>query len=259
MDDASTASEASTVETTETTTPDAPWYSDVDSQYHETLGKFNDVGSLAKSYQELNSKIGDYQNSIPIPAEDASAEDWASLYTKLGRPKEHTSYEFTAPEGWDVDQDLVDTFAPIFHKAGLNQTQVNDIVATHNEVQQQMAQANQALITEAQTEMAKSFGAPYEQLQTKAENVLDNFKDAEAFKDILGKNPTLTNLLLQVGDMIGEDKLPDQEPTIVESKDEARKEYNTLLQELGQNSNPTDPEVARKKQRMMHLSEVIYG
>ena len=53
------------------------------------LTKFTNISDLAKSYAELEGKIG---NSIVKPGKDATAEETSAFYEKLGRPKDASGY-----------------------------------------------------------------------------------------------------------------------------------------------------------------------
>lgn len=79
------------------------------------LGKFDDVDSLAKSYQELQSRMG---NSVRIPNSESSPEETAAFYQKLGMPESPDGY--TVGEGME---EMLDGFKPMAHSAHLTQRQ----------------------------------------------------------------------------------------------------------------------------------------
>lgn len=60
-----------------------------DADFVKQLSKFQKIGDLAKSYSALEKKMG---SSINIPSEDASAEEIASFYSKLGKPESADGY-----------------------------------------------------------------------------------------------------------------------------------------------------------------------
>lgn len=117
----------------------------------ETLGKFKDVGGLAKSYLEAQKMIG---SSIRIPSEDASedahkefyekltgvkgvvklpGEDdkdgWDAFYNKLGRPAKAEDYKLNVPEGTEYDEQLFLDDAKLAHEGGFTQKQMDMIVS----------------------------------------------------------------------------------------------------------------------------------
>lgn len=88
-----------------------------------------------QSFEQLYKKLDGAQELIGkrpggIPATDASEEEKASFYKSWGRPdkaEEYTSPEIKLPDGVEKNTEL-DAFAKdLFHKAGLNQDQVNII------------------------------------------------------------------------------------------------------------------------------------
>jgi hypothetical protein len=89
------------------------WNKGVDESMRERMGKFKDVNSLAKSYIELETKLGE---GFKIPETD---EGKAKLWAKLGRPTDANSYEL---EGEDELGFKTQAF-----EAGLSQTQLTSL------------------------------------------------------------------------------------------------------------------------------------
>lgn len=54
------------------------------------LVKFGKIGDLAKSYTELEAKLG---RSVTLPGKDAQAEEVQAFYEKLGKPQSAEKYE----------------------------------------------------------------------------------------------------------------------------------------------------------------------
>jgi hypothetical protein len=61
------------------------------------LKKFNDPGALAKSYVELEKKIG--QRGVTVPGEGAAPEEIAAYRKALGVPEKPDGYGLKVPEG----------------------------------------------------------------------------------------------------------------------------------------------------------------
>lgn len=57
----------------------------------EALSKFKTIDELSKSYLELSGKLG---NSLQLPSKDASEEEQAAFWSKLGRPETADKYGF---------------------------------------------------------------------------------------------------------------------------------------------------------------------
>ena len=257
-----TASEAVT-ETDQTTTPetttatDAPWYSNLSPEYHdnENITGYNSADDFAKSHLNMVSQLG---SSVSIPGEGASDEDMAAFYTKLGRPETFGEYSFTGVDGADPDATLVETFAPAFHKAGLNQTQTNAINEVWNEYATAQNAKLHADIEASKNDLSKDLGKPFESLQEEATNTLKQL-GGEDFIDLLENNPPLVRLINNIKGQFSEDSLPEQNPQSSMSMDDARKEYNEILADLSKRDNPMDPEYQRLNDRLKVVAEVVHG
>jgi hypothetical protein len=117
------------------------WNEDIDESMRERMGKFKDVNGLAKSYIELETKLGE---GFKIPETD---EDKAKLWAKLGRPTDADSYEL------EDDDEL--GFKPQAFQAGLSQTQVTSlatwfkgVIGRHSEDQVSVGRASEVKLRE---------------------------------------------------------------------------------------------------------------
>lgn len=62
------------------------------------LGKFNKIGDLAKSYTELESKLG---NTTQLPGESSTPEEVEAFFKKLGKPENADGYEIPEEDKMD--------------------------------------------------------------------------------------------------------------------------------------------------------------
>lgn len=118
------------------------WNKDVDESMRERMGKFKDVNGLAKSYIELEAKLGE---GFKVPESD---EDKAKLWAKLGRPEDANSYDL---EGEDEIGFKTQAF-----EAGLSQTQLTSlstwfkgIVGRHEESLGEKSKVSEVKLREA--------------------------------------------------------------------------------------------------------------
>lgn len=65
--------------------------SKANADFMKQLSKFKNLDDLAKSYSELEKKLG---SSVNIPGEDASDEEKKAFYSKLGVPENAEGYTF---------------------------------------------------------------------------------------------------------------------------------------------------------------------
>ena len=93
-----------------------------DNDFMGKLKNFAKIGDLAKSYSELEKKLG---SSIVKPSEDASEEEKAQFYEQLGKPKTAKEYE--------LKEDKIG-FSELAHKLNLSKDQAQGIYNSFLEI-----------------------------------------------------------------------------------------------------------------------------
>lgn len=131
----------------------------------------SDDGSI-----DLNKVLSGYSNveayskqTLKLPGENATAEDWNALYTKLGRPEKADGYELklnaeTIPEGFPYDENSAVEFRNWAHEAGLSPRQaqlLHDKFVAH-QAGTFTASAEQAARAEGDThrDLTTAWGSP---------------------------------------------------------------------------------------------------
>lgn len=99
------------------------------------LGKFAKISDLAKSYSELETKLG---NTIVKPGKDASAEEIDNFYKQLGKPASADKYSIT-DEGSQAYKELA-------YKYNLNDDQAKGIYEAFKEIGKNAMAQQQAKI-----------------------------------------------------------------------------------------------------------------
>lgn len=83
------------------------------------------------------------EGAVQMPGKDATPEQWAEFYAKLGRPETPDAYELPLPDG--DDGTFAKQVAPMLHKAGITGEQAKSLAADWNAlVSEQAAAATQA-------------------------------------------------------------------------------------------------------------------
>jgi hypothetical protein len=180
----------------------------------KTLEKFKDPGSLAKSYIELEKRLG---TAINVPKEDAKPEEWEAFYRKIGKPEKVEEYGVTKPEdmppGVSWNDELTQNFLTWAHTAGLNKTQVKTIINAWN--QQEGAKAH-AMTKEIGAQIAKLKESSGDQFTGRIELGIRGIEklmpgeDGIKFKELmdstgLGNHPLILKYAYAVGNMLKED------------------------------------------------------
>lgn len=194
----------------EAKTQGGDWKTTVPEALRSKVAKFNDVGALAKSYVELESAAG---SMVRIPAEDASPEEKAKFYSKIGRPDKAEAYELpTSDVGTSED---VSAFAPMALEANLTKTQAKRIW----EWSQSMAMERLIL---AKAGLEKQRDAKRQALQTKwgedfhgkadlASKVAKRFGGDDLLalmrRTRLGDEPEVLETFAAIGEVLSEDIL----------------------------------------------------
>ena len=108
-----------------TTTTEVSWRDSLpdDLKTNESLGKFSDVSTLAKSYINAEQMIG--KDKMVVPSANTTEDEWNDIYDKLGRPSAPNAYELKAElgEGEQIDEQLMSSFKETAHKHGLSPAQ----------------------------------------------------------------------------------------------------------------------------------------
>lgn len=111
-----------------------PWFGGVDT---ETVAYIQNRGldkmtpkdaalAAIKSHRSAESQLGwgtDKLLKLPKDANDTATRD--ALYNKLGRPETADKYDFS---GIELDPEFQKFAAPLYHKLGLTQAQVSDLL-----------------------------------------------------------------------------------------------------------------------------------
>jgi hypothetical protein len=123
--------------------------------------------------------------------------------------------EFTVPEGVELDEGLIEKFAPVAKELNLSQAQAQKLV----DLQTEMVSAQQEAIAKAHAEQRSEWRAEVQALPESDKLLADAKKAINAFaktddeKSLLtqtwiGDNPLIINFLARVGKVAGEDSFP---------------------------------------------------
>lgn len=167
-----------------------------------SLARFEDVPSLAKSYVELRSTMG---NRLAVPAADAPPEEWGKVWDALGRPKEAAGYEF--PDG--VHAETAEMFRPIAHQLGLNPAQAKALAEFDMQrIEGFVTKANADSAADLQT-LKDELGNDYEPKRLAAKAVVEKIFGEESadFLDELDDrvgSRKLVEGMMKLSDLVGE-------------------------------------------------------
>lgn len=208
------------------------------------------VPDLAKKAFHQAKLIGKDPNSlIEVPGANATAEQLAPIYDRLGRPAKaelgEGGYQIPAPQGreWTAEERALQTaMLPAAHKAGLNTQQLQVMNEALGAYGTQVATAKKAeqdrLAGETATALKTKWGGAYEQRMDRTNQAITYLAqkagidagqlNAELDRTKIGNAPVLAQVLDIVGGMLEEDGVLGR----AKSGDETQASPNEARQQL---------------------------
>lgn len=104
------------------------------NSWGKLASRYTTPAEMAKAHVNL---VQTMDKRIAVPGENAKPEEWDGVWNKLGRPETADKYtfEFPADAPWDdAQKEQVKGLAPLFHKNGATQKQVNEYVRQQAEL-----------------------------------------------------------------------------------------------------------------------------
>jgi len=165
------------------------------------------IQGVFKSLASAEKMIG--KNKIAIPNENSGDDEWSAWHKAHGMPDKPDDYKFNLPDGVQADTDQQKKYSEVFHSLGLNQKQVDGLVAL------ELARQTSAYETKLAEEKAESqalketllseWGNAYEQKKHLGNVAIEQGVkgESEEFKDRIvekfGNDPDLIKLLSNLG------------------------------------------------------------
>ena len=259
-----------TIEPTATTTTEASWRDALpdDLKSNESLGKFSDISTLAKSYINAEQMIG--KDKMVVPGANTTEDEWSDIYDKLGRPSAPDAYELTAElgEGEEVDAQLMSSFKETAHKHGLSPAQAQGLLDYYNNISTQsmtdMANNSVLVQEQSQRELREEWGGSYEANLSQASNIGKQFFGEEIYGlqmadgSQLGDNPTLIKGLAKMASVVSEDTLVGDKQSAA-SGGNFQQQINDLTAPNTAYWNKMDPQHDATVQKVLALRSMISG
>ena len=175
-------------------------------------GKYDTPEALEKAYKELETRLG---SSVLVPGEDASSEDRAKFFRKIGRPESSEGYELPKsdiPGGSDEDVKL---FREVMFKGGASKQFAESFWKWSNETGKARIavfanEVKTARDTQANT-LRSEWGDGYDGKAQLAGKVATRFGGEEFLglmrQSRLGDHPIVMKTLAAIGAVLTEDVL----------------------------------------------------
>lgn len=187
-----------------------------DLKSNETLTGFQTIGDLGKEFIGLRGKL---ENAVILPGEDASDDEWATFYQKLGRPESPDGYEFQRPddlpEDMPYDEEREKDFRKLLYEIGATKSQADRLYKAYYEdtiqAWRKLQDQRKAYHDEQVTALQEKWGDQYQANAEKALRVAAQF-GPEGFDEFLdtsglGDNPMIVEFCHAISEAIGDDSL----------------------------------------------------
>ncbi len=145
-------------------------------------------------------------------AKDKDDKEAAEKAEKEKKPAAPEKYEFSAPEGQELDANALAVFEPIAKELGLSQEQAQKLVDIYPQIQQQQAEAWSKQVADwgEQVKADKEIGGDkFNASVGAAQRALDQFGNPELREYLnasgLGNHPALVRFCAKVGKAMAED------------------------------------------------------
>lgn len=233
-------------------------------------GRYTSETDMAKAHVSL---VRSMDKRIPIPDENAKPEEWDQVYNKLGRPETPDKYQFEFPADapWDETQRAhIKGLAPLFHKNGATQKQVNEFVRQQAELDKVAADAFRAKANTTQQTYDKTlqqeWGGDFQRNQNLAATFVKTYAGADvetaaglqlADGTYVLDHPVMRRMFAKAGLERAED---DRDPTAFNSgaTASAKSQIDQIYEEMKtQGITPSDPRFPHAK--IEALSKKAYG
>lgn len=189
-----------------------PWMeklSDPALKSSKSLSKFTSEEALAKSYIELEGKLG---KSVSMPGQDASPEDWAKFYERVGRKIPKSADEYAIDRG-KADDALVSSFKKSALEAGLSSDEAGKVfkgvLQYLDSSKAAQSESYTSRMKEADVLLRKEYGPQYESKLKDARSAFDMLFDDQTRADIaesgLANNPRFIKVLAELGPQLNGD------------------------------------------------------
>lgn len=172
-----------------------------DAELIKQLGKFGKIGDLAKSYSELEKKLG---NSVSVPGKDATKEEITSFWGKLGMPKTADEYSMTG--------DDAKLYRDIAFKAHLTDEQARYMYGAFEQVaktlQEDRQAASQRQLAQTEGTLKKEYGASYGEKMQLVNRGLNAFGGKNVAQKLvtsgLAYDPDVVRMFIKLGEISSE-------------------------------------------------------
>lgn len=179
---------------------------------HQTLSKYRDLPSLAKSHVELQKLLGTKSSAINVPTDKSSPEEIAAFRKAIGAPEKPEDYKLKPeklPDGIEWNEELGKGFASIAQKHNLPASAMRELTDFYLASEQARGQEMQKMLGDelkrGQEELRTAWGGNYDKnlaLAVRGAKSVGLNPESPGLRD-----PEVVKALVRMAGMMSEDKL----------------------------------------------------
>jgi len=195
---------------------------------------FGNVDDMVKSYTNLEGMKGDWNNPQAMKLPDTlSDEQMCTIHSRMGVPDTIEGYDWKAPEGTEIDSDMLDGFKTFAADKKMSSEQFSGAIEFYNEQMGNMAESTKVSNEEAMVQAKES--ATKELQDTWKDDFEKNAQLADDISKRLGlgehleklgllNDPVMISALYKIGQGTQEGKLPNNLNTPAKTNLERRED-----------------------------------
>lgn len=201
----------------------ADWRAGIAPEYKDLhqVKTAKDINDVLKWGVNSEKMVG--ADKLVLPGKDAKPEErdaaLGAIFDKLGRPKEPTGYTFPEVKDrpyTDADKALQGAFAPVAHKLGLTQAQVDGVAKFQTDLAMKGIEAATKAAADNEAALRKQHGEQFDAKMEAGNKALDAALrsagiDVNAFRQMkladgsyVGDSMQTVGLFIAIGEMMGE-------------------------------------------------------
>ena len=197
-------------------------------------------------------------DKVAIPGQHATPDEWLEVYDRLGRPEASSGYELKYETG--EAGPLLEQYAEAVHAAGLNTTQAQALLDWYSGLEQQGAQAQSDMTSQATEEglqeLRSEWGRAFDQKAAGAQRAAQALLGStEIFDEVqladgrmLGDHPGIVRMFAELAEHLTEDSMQGEPSETAFTPDEAERRIAEI-------TAPNSPYWDKHHPQHMHMVE----
>lgn len=190
----------------------------LDMKTNDSLSKFKDVGSLAKSYVDMERFVS---STGRIPKSDSTnPEEWNGFYKHWGRPEKATDYKYPdVPPEYNLTDEYKTKISGLAHELGLNQKQFDKMMQWGVDTSKGIYEQQRNAVASSTENLKNKWGWSAESNFDRARRTIATLAGMKADHPFIqwlestgnDRNPVVIEFFYDVSKQLGEDSFVDEE------------------------------------------------